>query len=398
MTQPSSQSSEPTILKSVTGADFLATLPALAGYTAKRSLLVVPFLAKRTMGVIRVDLPQHDAEDDHAKIGSLVIGMLSRLRDCDGAALVMYVDETFPVAFLAWDALRLHLDERLEDAGFAIKDAFCVAPDGWASWYEPNAPDDGHPLAEIAESPLAAKAAEIAREDDLHDFEADASLPDPDPTLQKLLTAAVVDLVEYGIERTPLGLDEPAKRPDGVEFVEKLLAVEPDSATVPMLAHLIDFCGTPAARDQLTVQIAFGVKIGRKAAKFNARMHALQAKTGLSMDELVEREMKAGRLPSEPMTELLLGDTNRIPSAARMKHAIAVLRRAIANVDPVDRPGPLCVLAWLYWGLGRSSIANRVILDALAIDPSHGMAQLYAALLQSGKLPEWVFTGRNPYS
>lgn len=48
---------EPTVLRSRTGADFLASLPTLTGFTADDSLMLVPFRGKRTTGgVLRIDL------------------------------------------------------------------------------------------------------------------------------------------------------------------------------------------------------------------------------------------------------------------------------------------------------------------------------------------------------
>lgn len=389
MTQP------PIILKSSTGADFLASLPALAGYTARDSLLIVPFRGKRTLGVIRTDLPRRDEPRAAERLGSLALGMLSRLQGCDGAVLVVYTDETFPVARVAWNSLRSELDRRLEGAGFRVKDAFCVATDGWSSWFDTEAPVGGHPLSAIEASPVAAEAAVALDGERLQTFDAQAALPEPDPALAELLATAVIDLVELGQKRTALGVHVEAEPPDAVEFVERLLLLEPSTSAIPMLAQLIAFCSVPATRDQLTLQIAFGAKEGRRAAKLNARLHTLRARTGLTMDEVVAREQRAGRLRHDRSGDLLLGETTRIPDAERIRTAIAMLRHSIAHVDPADRVGPLCVLAWLNWALGRASVAHAHISMAASIDPSHRMARILTMLFGSGKLPEWVYTGRS---
>ncbi|MFT4219855.1 MAG: DUF4192 family protein [Microbacterium sp.] len=381
----------PTILKSSNAADFLASLPTLAGYTAHDSLLVVPFEGNRTRGAMRLDLPAHDDTASHERLAAVVVGTLSRMPRCDGVILVVYVDQPFAVAGIAWESLWRQLDAAVESAGFHSLDALCVAADGWGSWHDPDVPPTGNPLSQIDESPLAAKAREVREGAEVEDFEAPATLPSALPALAARLTQAVVDLGDFGQERTGLGLYVDAPLPDGIDLVEQVIATPPDDVPVAALARLVVLSAVPAIRDQMMVQFAFGRKAGLTAQKMNARFRRRQLTSGLTVDELVARDVRKGK-PVDRTSALVMGESATRPDVERVQAGIAVLRHAIAHVDPLDRPGPLCILAWLHWALGQGSVANRHISMARAIEPEHGMAQALHALFASGKLPEWVFS------
>lgn len=384
---------DPTVLRSASGADFLASLPSLAGYTSRESLLVVPFRGTRTMGVIRVDLPPVDDEEAARAIGALACDMLGRMRGCDGAVLVVYTDDTFPVASIAREPLVAVVDEQLESAGFLVRDALCVSPDGWASWLESDAPAGGHPRSEIDDNPMRLRA-EAVHGAPLREFDAEATLPEPDPDLARRMSASVADLLELGMESDAFGVRRSVASLDPIDCVEEILRTDPETMPVPLMARLIAFAAVPSLRDETIIQIAFGVKEARRAAKDNARLHARQLRTGRTMDDLVREEMSRGRRPFASGGDLLLGTTTRRPSRERIGTAIAVLRRAIAHVDEVDRPGALCVLAWLNWAIGRASIAGAHIQQARAIDPTLSMAQLMEVLFAGGRMPEWLYAIR----
>lgn len=384
-----------TILRSSTGADFLATLPTLVGRTVTNSLLVIPFAGKRTHGVMRIDLPPVTAGgDDHDRIASVALGAMSRIDWCDGVMFAVYTDDTFPAGFAGHEPLITRLDERFDEAGFRVKDAYCVAADGWASWFEQDPGFDGHPLGEIAASPMATEAqrvrggAELPRHDD-------AALPTADPDVALRLGIAVHDLLVDDVEPDAFGRLVTPSLPDPVDFVEKLLRRDADETPVPVLARLAAFAQNRPYRDSMMLQMAFGRKVGRRAHDESERWLKRQAESGKSMDEVVRDDIRAHGPSASAMGELIVGETSTPPRPKRMTRAIDILGRTIAHLPVELRPDLLCMLAWLQWALGSSTTAGAHIDAALAIDPAHGMAQILYTLVSSGKIPQWVFAHYN---
>ncbi len=82
-----------TIIKAADAAEFLALVPRLAGFRPVRSVAIVPFHANRTLGVMRLDLPPDDA--DIERMAATLVGMVCKIRDADGLAVVVYSDHGF---------------------------------------------------------------------------------------------------------------------------------------------------------------------------------------------------------------------------------------------------------------------------------------------------------------
>ncbi|WP_029144476.1 DUF4192 family protein [Microbacterium luticocti] len=389
-------STEPTILRSRTSADLLAILPVLAGHTLSESLVIVPFRGKRTMSVIRLDLQGPDDQAWAEGLAAVAVGMLSRLTECDGAAIAVYTGDTFPVAYAAWDESVRVMGDALEAAGFRVKDALCVAADGYASWYDDEAPFDGHPLSDIDDNPLAAQAAQADGGRALAPHRAVAVLPDPDPALAARLVAAVEDLLVDGVRSDAFGRMMPAELPDGVELVERLLAHEPDAVPFPQLTGLAALAMLPARRDEMTLQIAFGREIGVRARADSDRWHQRCRESGRSMDDEVRCAIDADPavLHDGPGT-LLLGLGDQVPDVDRIRRGIEILRHVVAHLSVDLRPDLLCMLAWLHWAIGEGTPAGIHIDTALRIDPDHRMAQNVRMLIGGGRLPEWIFRMHN---
>src|SRR5690606_36431424 len=49
-----------TVLHSTDSAEFLGLVPALAGFTPRQSIVLLPFVRSRAHGAMRIDLPQDD--------------------------------------------------------------------------------------------------------------------------------------------------------------------------------------------------------------------------------------------------------------------------------------------------------------------------------------------------
>lgn len=389
-----------TILRSSTDADFLAMLPTLVGRTVSHSLLVVPFAGKRTTGGMRIDLPDAGADVSvHERLASVALGAMSRLEWCDAVTFAVYTDETFPAAFAGHEALVNHLSERFTEAGFIVRDAFCVAGDGWASWFDEAPAFEGRSLDEIARSALAAETRAAVNGRELEPHDAGAQLPTADPRLAELLTSAVDGLLTESVERDAFGRWLPASLPHPVPFIETLLQRSAPDTPIPLLARLAALSVHPAHRDVMMLQIAFGRKVGKRAYAENSRWLAAQAESGLPMDDVVRAELESGdaRATSE-MGELLTGEAGTPPRPARIERAIGLLRRTIVHLPSDLRPDLLCMLAWLHWAMGASTVAGAHIAAAIEIDPQHGMAQILHVLVASGKIPEWIFAHYNEAS
>ena len=390
---------EPTILRSRTGADFLATLPTLAGFTAPDSLLLVPFRGKRTTGgVFRIGLEAFRRSPHLADAADGLVGALRRIPTCDAAVIVICADESFPVARLLWEPLWRALEEAMDEAGISTKDALLQTPDGWGSFYESDLAAEGRPLAEIDQSPLAAEAAESREGKQVRPYDADLTFPDPEPAFATALRDAVILRLDFEEVSDSFGVLSPAPRIDPLVLAENLLARSgPDAVSVPEYAQLIQLCALPATRDQLIVQIAFGRKAGAAVARDNARLHRIQDRTGMSMDEVVESELRAGRKGSADLDGALLGQTRRIPDRERLGRAIDLLRRAVPALQFADRGGPLCVLAWLEWAIGANTVAAALIADARRADPHLRMAGLLDELFRTLS-PSWLYDRLQPSS
>lgn len=383
-------------IKASTSADFLAMVPALAGYTARNSVVVVAFEGKRTCGVFRVDLPDRDRTADHRACISAALGILTRLRRATRVIPVIYTEQSFEgsqgIPHLEFGRA---LSKRIHDSGYAVPDIFCVAVDGWASYLDPDYPREGHSLSEIEASPVGSIArAAIGRQ--IGDVSEDGMLPDPDPILADRLNQLLYTLEEDDngrhaqrllVQLSGLSDLHPLRR------AELCALREYDELPPEAWAWLIHLAQTPSNRDLLMVQFAFGEAIAEVVAEENARYHEIQRATGQTMDEVVVAEIEAGRSKLRSETaDLLIGESARRPDVARTTAAIDLLSVLVANVHEDYRVAPLCMLAWLSWSLGRGSAAGTFVNMALELEPDYGMAQLLHTLFAGGRIPEWAFT------
>src|SRR4051794_15804085 len=80
-----------TIIQATDPAEFLGLVPALAGFTPRHSLVMLPFQGSRTHGAMRIDLP--DPELDPDVFADVSLRALLQVRDVDAVAIVVYTDE-----------------------------------------------------------------------------------------------------------------------------------------------------------------------------------------------------------------------------------------------------------------------------------------------------------------
>lgn len=375
-----------TIIRAGSAQEFLALVPSIAGFEPARSLVCVAFEGSRTVGVLRHDLPRRTR--DRGALAEVVVATLCRMPGVDGVVPIVYTGAAFAERADAPERRLVELlSSRASEAGFVVRDALCVASDGWGSYLDAELPATGHPLALIARPAEACSVPDV----DLrrHDPAVHARIPDRDPRRAAAVARALDRLEASGpseAELTRLGDDL-----DPVELVEHLL--EPGEVPARAAAWFLHLASRPMFRDGMMLQFAFGPLVGAAALDDAAESLERAGQRGVSVDELVLGELVdgAGEPVSEMLARLLVGQTTLRPGRPRIERAVEVVRRAIADAPRDRRPGPLCILAWLLWALGRGSAAGAILDAALELDPGHTMAMLLLRHLGSGALPEWAF-------
>lgn len=382
-----------TIIRAEEAHDFLALVPALAGFRPQRSIVCVAFRGTRTVGVLRYDLPRRAR--DRAPLVSAIVGALCRMPGVDAVVPVAYTDARFDAGRGVPERLLLGLlVKQVERAGFVVRDALCRAADAWGSVLDRTTPANGHPLALIDESPVTKLAP-----DDLAVLdapEAAGSIPAADAVASAAVAAALQqfdrdELAEAAVIR--LG-----RNADPVDLIETLLDGDASAEPPYRLAWFLHLASRPSFRDAMMLQFAFGIVIGEAAHDDAVASAARAAHHGESMDELVQRELAEGNsdVISDLLSRLLVGQSTLRPERRRVDRALALLLPLIANAPATHRVGPLCMAAWLSWSLGRGSAAGALIEHALEIDPGHPMANLLATFIGSGALPDWAFSCAEP--
>lgn len=364
-----------TVLRASDSADFLGIVPALAGFTPRRSVVLLPFQGSRTHGAMRLDLPSGDT--DLEAYADAAVGLIARVTGTDAVAVVVYSDEgpesttdglVLPVA-VAVDELLW----RAEDAGLRIVDALCVTPRGWSSYLadEPRLGD----LGELAPVPEVPGLGDVAG-----DQLSGTALPVADLARKERVARAlreIGDLLDHDAigpltgRESPAALAGIAALADIPAFFEALLE-HPDTAPVSATGALLWCLDRPVFRDVALAQWATGVDGG---------ILTLQAQLSFARD---------GRMISDDLGAVFLG-MGPAPDPDRLRLALGVVRHAAAAAPRASRPGPLTAAAWLSWALGRSSHAGHYLDLVRDIDPHYGLAALLRTMVDAAVLPEWTF-------
>ncbi|WP_396655863.1 DUF4192 family protein [Microbacterium sp.] len=373
-----------TIIKAADAAQFLALVPRLAGCRPVRSLALVPFGGSRTLGVMRADLPAADADVD--SVAATLVGMVCRVREADGLALVVYTDEAYGAdAGIARGPLVEALIRKTDACGLRLIEALCVARDGWGSYLEDGSPR--HALDDLADDDLVKSLPGDLRAP-LPDHIAGAALPDVDLAQRERAAQALRALGEAVEAVCAATGREPAAHTDLARLDPQALAAACALDDLPALfedalrwdpadlrpadAAAIIWClARPALRDVALVQWCTGIDIGDAALDAQLRW-------------------QGGEDYPAALAQHLWGEGER-PDADRLRTALALARHTAALAPRDVRPGPLATAGWLSWALGRSSHAVWYVERATEIDPQHGLTGILAAMLNAGHLPEWVF-------
>ena len=376
------------IVKAHNAADFLALVPYLLGFHPRDSVVLVAFCGNRTRGAMRFDLPKTDAALACKRIATTMIGMLCKLPEVDALVPVVFTDDRF-VAPVPYRPFIEVLIRRAELAGFLVRDALCVASDGWGSYLDDDCPPAGHPLDEISASDVGERVPSDAREalgalGALGDVTHGAVIPEADSGARDRVAGLLRHFEELIQARADeaMRLDESDAILDSSHapsvtvpaLIESALALEPPHLGDRGVAVFLWLLQLPTIRDAVVLQFAFGEAMGAKALRGN--------------EDFVRGDDRGAR----ESAALLLGDGPR-PDLRRITAGITVLTAVTALAPKSARPAPLCVLAWLHWALGRGSVAGLLVEQALTIDPEYGFATLLLAMLDAGRLPDWAFEG-----
>lgn len=391
-----------TIIKASTAADFLSLIPALAGYTPTRSLALVPFHGARTLGLLRVDLPDPDlGAADLDALAATLIGMVCKLPDADAVTPVVYTDLTFAHddGEITFAGLAAAIGSKADACGLRVVDALCVAADGWGSYLDPECPSSGRPLDALAASG-ALDTLPAGLRDVSGDQSTGASLPEADLAVKERVAGALrtlgdavrvicgdalatsddeADDAEAGAAPGIAGLDPMALAAAcALDDVPVLFedALEWDAANLrPFDAAALIWClARPALRDIALSQWCAGIDAGDAALEAQLRWeHGEEYPDHLAMH--------------------MWGEGPR-PDPERLERALELSRRLAAAAPRASRPGALASAAWLSWALGRSTHAGWYVDRALEIEPEHGLSGIIAAFIGAGHLPEWAYDRR----
>ncbi|MFD5213650.1 DUF4192 family protein [Microbacterium sp. NPDC058345] len=364
-----------TVMRATDPAEFLGLVPALAGFTPRESIVLLPFHGGRTHGAMRMDLPDDKVDPEEFADGALRI--LLRVPDVEAVAVVVYTGEA---AQRVPDGLLLPhvplIDTLLgtvHDTGVHIVEALCVTPSGWGDYLEQESPL--RPLREILAPPELPGIGDVSG-----DQLAGAALPAADLAERERVGRALRDLGEVldrELRGSPLvGRENPQALAAAVllddvpAFAEDLL--EQPADLPPFACATLLWClNRPAIRDAILVQWATDLTFGDRALSAQLDFAGAQ------------------RVIPDAIGEVFLGRGAR-PDPDRLGCALHVVRLAAARAPRLAQPGALTAAAWLSWALGRSSHAGAYVEQALEIDPEHRMAALIGTMLSAGVLPEWA--------
>ena len=390
-----SHQEHPQTIRCRTTADFLAALPQLAGFTAADSLFVVLFTGAQAARAVRFDLPTSEEPSESTQLLDLVCDILAEAGaagDPDAApALVITSALSFAEAGGApWRRLARRIERRFRRDRIGIRELCCLAPDGWVSYLERDAPQRGRPLSDIEASPVALEArvhgepvpdlstlgeipiAAIAR------VRAVArALASMDPFPQSASTTGADGATRFDRHGVPPWFDDTAEVTR--EFRKELGTPSPE-----MTARLVR-C---AAHPDRWLLLALGILTRPEFPAELARDMSAGPFTDVAID--LDVDQTAEPQPGWSIRRVLAAISPEFTEHHRLHGLRARLGVAISETPREDRPALLALSSWVWWLGGNQTVAHRHVEAALDIQPGHEIAlmvqritslPLYAGLL-----------------
>ncbi|MFT4282137.1 DUF4192 family protein [Microbacterium sp.] len=395
-----------TIVKAADAAQFLSLVPRILGYLPRRSVVVVPMGGARSLGAMRIDLPEAPDDvtageearcdrvfDEGATLDCLaatIIGMVCRVTGADGFASVVYTDRCgghrLPHAALA-TALRRAADA----SGLRVVELLMVGADGWGSYLD-SVPRLS-PLSDLILTPSLAEPDSSSGSTDAGPASLDpvtgdqttgSELPRYTPTERAAVDNAHASLAaalevlcgipsgtEHGPRLDPVALEAACLLDDLPALFERALRWDP-AALPPSSAAVIGWClARPALRDVALVQWASDILGGEIAME-------------------AQRRWEGGEEYPAELAAVLWGEGIR-PDSDRLLRARELCRHVAALSSDGRRVGALAVCAWLSWALGGSTHAGVYADAALSLEADHGLADIVRSFVATTHLPDWAF-------
>jgi hypothetical protein len=172
-------------------------------------------------------------------------------------------------------------------------------------------------------------------------------------------------------------------------LTETLLDGEAEGIAPMLAAQLGVLIGLPMIPETVAMQIGFGRKIAEEQSRKMACIAERAEQRGLSVDSYVAELQMRRAVPMDKIVRLFHGESDRAPSAHRVRHGIALLRRVAGMLPVAARPSVLCVIAWLLWANGQRPTAMAYLAEASRIEPEHLLAFGLSAMFVE-KYPAWV--------
>lgn len=364
-----------TIIRTSDAQDFLALVPHLTGFLPRESIVLVAFRGNRTCGALRCDLPSQAASPAvRRRAANTMLGMICRIPDVDALVPVVYTDDTFAAREgMPHRPVVSSVLSRARYSGFLVRDALCVAADGWGSYLDDACPSAGRSLELITASPAHRTLARNVARTGLVDIDAESAVPEADMESRERTAKRYTELdaLRDSPELGPALLFDENFSGDVVELAERLVG-SPDLS--PRDAALLAFVvQAPAMRDEALLTWAWGAGFGVRVMEMNDRHHR-----GEDISDL-------------PGATALGGFGMPRPDPERLRSAIRLLRYTAARVPRRATPALLTMIGWCHWALGAGTIAGRWVDRARATDPAYGLAELLDLMLQAGRLPDWAW-------
>lgn len=378
-----------TIIKAASAAQFLGLVPHLLGFRPTRSMVLVPFAGARSLGAMRIDLePRPDDEtsgtpavlveppaDTVDRLAATAIGMVCRIAAADAVAVVVYTDEAVAGGMLPREQLARAVARRADACGIELRDALCVAADGWGSFLDPELPPGGRPLDQLHGDEHAERLLPL----DAGDQHAAAVLPVVDParladvtTAVEALTGAVgTDAASVGSPVDPRALDSLEQLDDIPHLLERMLEWDAATASPFEVAVAVLCLSRPALRDIALLQWSGSIADG---------VTALEAQLRWEDGEPYPEELGARVWGEGPG-----------PDPERLESALRLARQCAALTSGIRRATVLGICAWLSWAQGRSTEAGDYAAQACAGGVEMPLAEVVLAFVNTAHLPDWAF-------
>ncbi|GAB3601478.1 DUF4192 family protein [Microbacterium tumbae] len=362
-----------TLMKATGSADFLGMVPALAGCTPTRSIVLLPFEGRRTYGALRMDLPDDEHVEDFVEQAA---ALASRVEHADAVALVVYCDQKVlptPEGLVLPHAVLVdRMIDELEDARLDVVDALCATPEGWSSYLDED--PRLRPLPPRRELP----GGRAVLDGDQNDG---ADGPPVDLAEKERVGRALAALREVAGRLCCSG------RPDDGRTDPQAIAALAMLDDMPLFAERMLHAEDPAPFETAAMLWVLEQPVFRDAVLMQWTTDREQGEEALARQLSFRSE---GTLPAPEHGRILMGEGPR-PDPARLERMLRAALALSARAPRRQRVGPLSLAAWASWALGRSTHAAHHLAKIHAIDPEYGLARLLNTLMSARPLPEWAF-------